>query len=289
MFVEEQGAGPWHSISGAGPRWSAGLSIVGLFAVLVSLAYASRRKLLFPAPRPLRAPVTPPGSLLHADTAAGRLVALWLAPGPGAPVVVHFHGNGEQLADVAVLARQLHARGVGVLAIEYPGYGLRGGESPSESALYEAAEAALTHLRGELGIPPERTILQGHSLGSGVAAELAQRGRGAGLVLLSPYTSIPDVAARIVPFLPVRWLLDDRFATADKAPSIRIPVQIIHGELDALIPPAMGRRLAGLFPDARLELLPGVHHNDLFLPPHGPALLDRIAAFACRVAGPRGA
>jgi hypothetical protein len=266
---------------------SAGLSVVGLYALVVGLAYASRRRLLFPAPRPLRAPETPAGALLDLDREGQRLVALWLAPPPGGPVVVFFHGNGEQLADVVPLARQLHARHLGVLAIEYPGYGLRGGESPSETALYEAAEIALTHLRGPLGVPPERTILQGHSLGSGVAAEMARRGRGAGLVLLSPYTSIPDVAARITPFLPVRWLLDDRFATAEKAPSIQIPVEIVHGELDALIPASMGRRLAGLFPDAHLELLPGVHHNDLFLPPHGPGLLDRLAAFARRVAAVR--
>jgi pimeloyl-ACP methyl ester carboxylesterase len=129
-------------------------------------------------------------------------------------------------------------------------------------------------------VPVEKTTLMGQSLGSGVAAEMARRGLGARLVLLSPYTSIPEVAARVVPILPGRLLVRDRFATAEKAPEIRVPTLIVHGEKDELIPVAMGRELGRRFPQVTVEVIAEAHHNDLFAPPHGAELVARIAAFA---------
>ncbi|MCS6898286.1 MAG: alpha/beta hydrolase [Myxococcales bacterium] len=264
--------------------WSwarAGLWLLGAYGTLVGTAYAAQRLLLYPAPRPPREPSQHHGKVIQATALSGCPVfALWNRVDLAAPTVVHFHGNGEQLADVEPLVAWLGQKGRNVLAVEYPGYGLASEQQPSETALYEAAEAALVYLRDTLGVPPERTTLVGQSLGSGVAAEMALRGHGARLILLSPYTSIPDVAVRVVPFLPGRWMVMDRFATAEKAPKISCPVLIIHGEQDKLIPASMGRTLGTLFPHATVQILAGVHHNDLFAPPHGQELLEKIAEFS---------
>lgn len=258
------------------------LGVVLLYALLILAAFVGQRALLFPAPAPARE-VTGPGTLIHLPLPEGpggrsQTVAYWL-PGTRTTTLVYFHGNAEQLADAALLARLLQRTGVGVLAVEYPGYGLAGG-APSEAGLYAAGEAASLHLTQVLRIPPDQVVLLGQSLGSGVAAELALRGRGGKLVLLSPYTSIPDLAAQLLPFLPARFLVRDRLDTASKAPRITVPTLIIHGTRDEVIPCGMARALAGLFPRAALHLVEGAHHNDLWDWPQAPALAERIAAFA---------
>jgi pimeloyl-ACP methyl ester carboxylesterase len=240
-------------------------------------AFALQRSMLFPAPR---APIALPKSQgfgqlpleggLHVDT-------LYLPAPPGAPTVVHFHGNGEQLLDQQDLGARLHAWGVGFLAVEYPGYGASPG-SPSEDGIYAAAEAALVWLRAQ-GVTPERTVLSGRSIGTGVAVEMAKRGHGSRVMLVSPYTSIAELAGMMLPFLPTRLLVRDRFDTRSKAPEVKLPVLIIHGEQDTLIPVEMGRRLGTLFPQATVETVLGAGHNDV-LERSGTKLVDRMAAFA---------
>jgi pimeloyl-ACP methyl ester carboxylesterase len=143
---------------------------------------------------------------------------------------------------------------------------------------YQAAEVALAELRAS-GVGPEATVLSSRSVGGGVAVEMAKRGHGARLVLLAPFTSVVDMANLAFPFLPTRLLVRDRFDNAAKAPGIRVPVLILHGDQDEIIPVEMGQRLGKLFPHATLETIPGAHHNDL-LERTWPALVDRVAAFA---------
>lgn len=262
------------------PWLKAGLLLAGAYGALVGVAFAAQRKLLYPAPAP-RHPDPHDGELLTLAAPSGRPVfALWARCGPGARTVVHFHGNGEQLADTGPLLRYFHAKGLNALAVEYPGYGLAASQDPSEEGLYEAAETALKHLQQALGVPASEVTLVGHSLGTGVATEMALRGHGARLALLSPYTSIPEVAARVVPWLPARGLVRDRFATAEKAPRVQVPVQIVHGAQDELIPASMSRELGRLFPQADVQIIEGAHHNDLFAPPHGEAMLAGLVLFA---------
>jgi hypothetical protein len=254
------------------------LSIFALcYLVLCMAAFALQRSMLFPAPRasiPLpkdqgfsRLPLK---GELFADT-------FYLPPPPGAPTVVHFHGNGEQLLDQMDLGARLHAWGLGFLAIEYPGYGASPG-SPTEDGIYAAADAGLAWLRAQ-GVPPERTVLSGRSLGTGVAVEMAKRGHGMRVMLVSPYTSIADMAGLSFPFLPTRLLVRDRFDTFSKAPTLDVPVLVIHGEQDTLIPVEMGRRLGTRFPRATVETVAGAGHNDV-LERSGTKLVDRMAAFA---------
>lgn len=235
------------------------------YLALCGLVFFNQRRLVFPVPPGAREPVLPGSTLLRVPGPEGTEVFALHVPAPrGAPTVVHFHGNGEQLGDEAWLAQRYQEAGLGFLAVEYPGYGLaRAGEGPSEEAIYAASEAALEYLHRELGVSRERTVLQGQSIGSGVAAEMAKRGQGERLVLITPYTSLVALGERLFPWLPARWLVRDRFDTAAKAPGLRLPVFILHGTRDEVIPVDMGRRLGTLFPHVTVRILEGKHHNNV--------------------------
>ena len=237
---------------------------VGYFAI-VAVVFALQRSMIFPAPAGARVPRS---GLVR----GGSFIAFHL---PGPRVVVHFHGNAEQLADSEWLGGKFVEQGLGFYAVEYPGYGLAAATPVSEEAIYAAAEAALSEL--EKTVPREQMVLEGQSLGTGVAVEMAKRGHGSKLVLLSAYTSIPDVAAVAVPFLPARLLVRDRFDTASKAKALALPVLLIHGSADEVIPVEMSRSLATLFPNATLKIIEGAHHNDLI---DRPEVLEALVGFA---------
>jgi fermentation-respiration switch protein FrsA (DUF1100 family) len=198
-------------------------------------------------------------------------------PGPvGARTVVHFHNNRETVESVADFARALRSRGLSVVLVEYRGYGASRGGEPSEEGLYLDAEAALDMLAAR-GVGPDRVMLSGTSLGTGVASEMARRGRGSRLVLLAPYTSIPDLITDRVPGVPARFFIEDRFDTLAKASDIHVPTLVIHGDADEIVPFTMGCRLARTIAGAKLIRVAGGHHGDLFAH-DGGRLLDAIAA-----------
>jgi len=182
----------------------------------------------------------------------------------GGPVVVHFHGNGEQIGSLSWLGEELAKRQVSFAAVEYPGYPGASG-APSESSIVAAAERALEHLTGPMGVARERIVLSGQSLGTGVAVRLAANGWGTRLALLSPYTSMTAVAEwGIYRMFPVRLLIRDRFDSEWLASRIEIPVLVLHGSRDEVVPFALGGTLAARFPDARFVEVPGAGHNDLW-------------------------
>jgi len=251
------------------------------YALILLGAFAVQRRLIYPARGTGAAPELPGATLETLAAPGGRAVhVLYAKARDGAPTLVHFHGNGEELADLVDLVELFRDRGLGVLAVEYPGYGLSKVGAPSEPALYAAAEVALRDLRENKGVSRALTVLSGQSLGSGVAVEMAVRGHAARVLLLSPYTSIADVANVYLPFLPNRLLVRDRFDNAEKAPRVVLPVLIMHGTDDEVIPFEHGRRLATLFPNARLVTLARGRHNDVFLR-GGDALVRDVERF-CR-------
>jgi alpha-beta hydrolase superfamily lysophospholipase len=237
------------------------------------------RKLLFRA-QDVHLDVLPAGVTEIRAPARDGVEVRWLEMNvpprePGAFVVVHFHNNRETAEQSLSLARELADRGLGVVLVEYRGYGRSVQGSPSEAGLYEDAEAALDSLAAR-GIGPDRIVLWGTSLGSGVAAEMAARGRGARLVLVSPYTSIPDLVSAVVPFLPAGALLADHFDTLSKASAITIPTTVVHGDADEIVPFRMGELVAAAIPGARLVRIPGGRHGDLLYRAHAQ-VLDVIA------------
>ena len=234
------------------------ITLAVLYLSICGLLFFMQRKLTFPAPTQLvsvehLAKVVVPNATFF----------LWKqVPGEG-PVVVHFHGNGEQVSSLRWLAEAWAAQGVSFVAVEYPGYpGAEG--SPSEDALVEAAEAALQHLTGAMKIGRSRLVLVGQSVGTGVAVTMAARGWGTRLLLLSPYTSLPDVGAKMFPFLPTRLLMRDRFDSAARAPGLKVPTLIIHGTNDEVISYSLGEALSRLIPNAKLLTVDGAGHNDLW-------------------------
>jgi alpha-beta hydrolase superfamily lysophospholipase len=259
------------------------LSFVVLVAVLatscVLAVRAVARRTLFPTSE---VPVAAlPGDLretacIAADGAVVRMLES-APPAAHARTVVYFHNNRETIEARADLARALAARGLGAVLVEYRGYGRSPG-SPTEAGLYLDAEAALDALAAR-GVGPERVVLWGTSLGSGVAAEMARRGRGARLVLMTPYTSIPELVTNVAPFVPARTLVPDAFDTGSKTSAIGVPTLVIHGDADEIVPFAMGRAIARAIRGARLLAIAGGRHGDLFAR-EGPRLYEAIAELA---------
>ena len=260
--------------------WLAGASAC-VYGVIAFLAFFGQRGLLYPVPSNAVEPLAAGATLVKITGDNGAVVYALHAPAPpGASTVVHFHGNGEDLAGQALLVSGLRRAGLGVYAVEYPGYGLARGQPIDETSIYAAAEASLRFLI-EGGVPRESIVLQGQSLGTGVAIEMARRGHGARLILISPYTSVVDMAALLIPFLPVRYLVRDRFENEQKVAALALPALVIHGTNDEVVPHRMGRRIAELLGDAEFVSIPGARHNDLFDN-------DRIDVLAKIVAFARG-
>jgi len=262
--------------------WTILGTAVGGYLVVCGAARLGYRTVLYPAPSDVRQPTLSGANVLTIEGADEATVHGLYSPAPdGAATVVYFHGNGEQMADVVPFARALRDHGLGVLVIEYPGYGLSSHAAPSEESLYAAAEVALSHARDELGVEVQQTVLMGHSLGTGVATEMARRGHGGRLVLVSPFTSMVAMAQRAAPILPMRWIIGDRYDNEAKAAEVEADVLIFHGDRDALIPVEMSVTLAELFSDARLTVVPDAGHNDVFAGGRGEELLGDVAEF-CR-------
>jgi fermentation-respiration switch protein FrsA (DUF1100 family) len=244
---------------------SATLALVALLLTAAAAARVLSRRFLFPGDRVAlgRRPADArPRTFTARDGATVH--ALQFDGPPGAPVVVCFHNNRSTAEDQAELARGLRALGLSVLVVEYRGYGAsRGDGETSEQGLYLDAEAALDGLVAQ-GIARDRVALWGTSLGTGVAAEMARRGRGAALVLVTPYTSIPDLVTDVVPLVPARALLQDHFDTLSKAREIRIPTLVVHGDADEVVPFWMGAQIARAIAGARLLRVPQGRHGDLF-------------------------
>lgn len=257
------------------------ISLVLLLGAAASLlgARALSRKFVFPTDR---VPTLVPPSDVLAWTLRARdgvvVRALELPAPPEARVLVYFHNNRETMVHGLRLGRELRRRGLGVVLPEYRGYGLAHDAGPSEEGLYDDAEAVLDNLNAR-GIGPSRIVLCGMSLGTGVAAEMARRGRGAALVLIAPYTSLPDVVTDVVPMLPARLLMPDRFDTLRKSHDIRVPTLVVHGDADDVIPPWMGREIAHSIAGAQFLTVRGAHHGDLFMR-DGEHLLREIVTFA---------
>jgi pimeloyl-ACP methyl ester carboxylesterase len=255
-----------------------GAALGATYVALAGVVSLSYRAFLYPAKKQDLDPMTSVGSLVRIEREGEPTVFALYAPAPkGAPTLVRFHGNGEDLVDEAAEVRAYHDLGLGVLSVEYPGYGLAREQKATEATLYGAGERAIGFLN-QSGVAKDDVVVLGFSLGSGVATEMARRGLASKLILMAPYTSIPDMVSRFVPILPTNVLVGDHFDTLSKAPAIDIPTFVVHGDEDALIPPTMGDRVAGAFPKAKLHVVRGGHHNDLCS--RDPDLRRRIARFA---------
>lgn len=246
---------------GRAKRWILGITIgiAASYAMIVPAVYLTQRSLIFPAPE-LFSEVPAGYEQVSLRTSDGLdLAAVNRPAAPDMPTVVFFHGNGDSWAGSAAATAALAQAGYGVLVPEYRGYGSNPGQ-PSETGLYKDGRAASAWLTAR-GVTPEQQVLIGNSLGSGVATQLALDVQPAALVLVSPFSSLPDVVVEKLPWLPGKWLVRDRFDNAAKIGKITAPVLILHGTLDTMVLPAQAQQLAAANPRARLMLVPGYAHE----------------------------
>jgi len=266
---------------------------IGLLAVLllggtvVAMLWALQRQLIyFPDSRPV-----PPAADVIAGardvtlrTADGLELGAWFVPAAGPAdsgmAVLVAPGNGGDRAGRAGFAQELSRRGLAVLLMDYRGYGGNPGK-PSEDGLAADADAAAQALT-ELGYPAHRTLYFGESLGSGVVAALQARHPPAGTVLRSPFAELADVGAHHYPWLPVRALLRDRFPVLEHVATSDVPVTVIYGDRDSVVPSELSARVAEHAQSlAELMVLPNADHNDPVM--FGPRVADAVARLAHRV------
>ena len=178
-------------------------------------------------------------------------VEAWYVPAAtgaeaGAPAVIHAHGNGERIDMWVAPLRPYRELGVGLLLVEYRGYGRSAG-SPSEAAIAADLHTAYERLVGRQDVDPRRVVLHGRSLGGGAVCRLAAEVPVAGMILESTFTSIPD----LVPWLP-RRLVGDVFDNASVVAGFDAPLLLLHGRQDEVVPYAHAQRLLTLAGDAEL-------------------------------------
>jgi uncharacterized protein len=212
--------------------------------VVVGLAVFQRRFLYFPDRRlthPDKAGMSGVEELRLLTDDGEMLVAWYLPPRGGHPLILYFHGNGGALVDRIPRFRMFAASGYGFLAVSYRGYGGSTG-SPTQTGLMRDGEAAYREARAR-GYEGNRIVVMGESLGTGAAIPLAATREAVALVLDSPFSSAVDVAAVHYRILPVRWLMLDQFRSDLAIRDVHIPVLFVHGDEDNVTPINLARRL----------------------------------------------
>jgi uncharacterized protein len=265
--------------------------LVGALAVyigLVGLLFVMQRKIQYlPDPRLVEpAEVGLDGfDSVRLDTPDGERLVAWQAlPRGEYPTIVYFQGNGLGLAVRSDRFRQFHRAGYGVLALGYRGYSGSSG-TPSETGLITDAATAIAFLR-DSGIPPERLVYYGESLGTGVAVPLASRAetRPAAVILEAPFTSALDIARLHYWYVPLSLLMLDQFRSIDHIPAINTPLFVLHGDADGIVPVAHGRRMfeSAAEPKEIMEVPGGSHGMALT-----PEIWQRMDDFLRRHAMPK--
>jgi len=194
----------------------------------------------------------------------------------GRPVIIYYPGNAGHRGYRAQQLKQLSTLNADIFLIDYRGYAENPG-SPSEKAYLHDARFIWDALIKEYEIEPERFVLLGESLGGGIAtalaSELSQEGTApTGLFLQAPFSSLVAIAGERFPWLPVDWMIADRFPSIERIPEVSCPITIIHGRQDSIIPFAQAQQLFEAAPDhssagisKKFLEIPGAGHNDIFM------------------------
>ncbi len=179
------------------------------------------------------------------------------------PWLITCHGNA---GNITLLKRQrfyadVVKHGINVVAFDYRGFGASTDSVPTELGLYQDTRAVYTYLRDTIGIDPARIVIYGHSLGGGVATELATRVPAAGLILEGTFRSVPRVAKGRYPYLPIETLAENRFDNEAKLGRLRMPLLLMHARADGTIPFAHGETLFRVAPDPKTFIALGGDHD----------------------------
>lgn len=252
-------------------RWGTVAGAVAAALGILVLAYLGamllfQRRLLYPRPSVPSVSARPDDSRqVWLATPDGKVEAWYLPPrGPTsepAPAIIFFHGNGELIDDQPDQFDEPRGAGIGVLLVEFPGYGRSAGE-PSQQSITRAVLAAYAFTQTEASIDPNRIVAYGRSLGGGAAAVLAAERPTSALILESTFTSVRSFAHQ---FWAPEFAVLDPFDTLEIVRDYQGPVLVLHGDRDAIIPKSHGEVLARAAPRSELVILP-CGHNDCIRP-----------------------
>jgi fermentation-respiration switch protein FrsA (DUF1100 family) len=238
------------------------LTTLGLYVIALVAIFSLQRSMMYFPPQALAAPAEPAIQALKLHTADGESLTAWyLPPASGKPVILFFHGNGSSLSSEEGRWRRIQAAGVGFFAIGYRGYSGSSGH-PTEAGLHEDALAAYKWLAERYA--PKDIVIHGHSLGSGVAVRLASEKPARALILEAPFTSAVDRAAAQYGWAPVRLLMLDQFMSRDRIKAVHMPLLVVHGDHDSVIPFSDGQTLFALANSPKTFVrMVGSDHNTL--------------------------
>tara|TARA_R110002096_G_scaffold426421_1_gene636131 strand:+ start:18921 stop:19712 length:792 start_codon:yes stop_codon:yes gene_type:complete len=236
-----------------------------IYLILLLLLFIFQRSMIyFPSPDAQRLisrhPEFSPIEIVSHD---GLVIKSWKSIGyPDKKTFILFHGNAGNAADRMPMMRVLIAAGHSVILAEYRGYGSNPGK-PNENDIMSDNKILVDKIIAG-GVAEQDIIFMGRSLGSGIATQLATEYDTAALILISAYSSLPDVAGDIYPYFPVSLLMRDRFDSLSIISGVKAPIYMFHGERDQIIPIKFGRKLfEAALGDKRFRSIPLHGHNDL--------------------------
>ncbi|SEQ76804.1 hypothetical protein SAMN05421690_100187 [Nitrosomonas sp. Nm51] len=240
------------------------------YGVIVLLIFFTQSRLIY-FPHVGREIVATPSQIgLNYETVAintgdGETLDGWFVPVPDAlGTVLFLHGNAGNISHRLEYLSMFHALGLNTMIFDYRGYGQSTGV-PTEDGTYADADAAWLYLTGTRSIESDRIVLYGESLGGAVAARLAAHNNPAILVLASTFTSVPELAETIYPFLPVRWISRFDYNTLEYLKSVSCPVFVAHSPDDEIVPFLHGQRLFSAAAEPKQFLTLSDGHNDGFI------------------------
>jgi len=243
------------------------ITMAAIYLVLVLLVFWGQSRLIY-FPGIGREIVATPDQIglayesIEISTTDHQTLHSWFVPAAESKgTVLFFHGNAGNISHRLDYLSMFHRLGYNTLIFDYRGYGQSSGK-PSESGTYLDAMAAWRYLTEVKEIVPSSIILFGESLGGAVAAWLAAREKPGMLVLASVFTSVPDLATQIYPFLPIRQIARFEYNTFENLRSVSCPVFVAHSPQDEIVPFVHGQDLFQIAPEPKKFLtLQGGHNN----------------------------
>ena len=246
------------------------LVVVASYGLLIVAVYLMQGRMLYlpnVAGRTLTVTPINAGMDYHdvsIETADGVTLHGWFIAGRRSQVLLFFHGNAGNISHRLESIRQFRSLGLSVLIIDYRGYGQSGGKT-TEEGIYRDAEAAWRYLTEDRGMASSDIVIFGRSLGASVAARLAAQQQPLALIVESSFTSVPDIAQELYPWLPARRLSRFSHATRDYVREVRCPILVVHSRDDEIIPFHHGEKIFASANEPRSFLALRGGHNDAFL------------------------
>ena len=246
------------------------LVVAACYGLLVVVVYFMQGRMLYLSGVPGRTLTMTPTNVgmdyqdVSIETTDGVTLHGWFITGRSSQVLLFFHGNAGNISHRLDSIRLFQDLGLSVLIIDYRGYGQSEGRT-TERGIYRDADAAWRYLIEDRGIVASDIVIFGRSLGASVASRLAAQQQPLALIVESSFTSVPDIAQHLYPWLPARWLSRLSHATRDYVRDVRCPVLVVHSRDDEIIPFHHGEAIFASANEPRTLLAIRGTHNDAFL------------------------